>query len=160
MSAENEMTDPMISLIADEMDEDRRSEEHFRDRAYAERTPTYGAISFADRSPWTAVSRSHLQSLSQQSHFTMATRVYFAALSRLEPAQYATFDKGELRHMLGHDGKLVSTQSASDAMSRAREAGLIGERSTVRKVWISDGDAQVGAYERRRGKGRAKEMPA
>ena len=105
-------------------------------------------IYFNAGTPWTAVSRSHLETLSTQQGVNMATRVYFAALSRLEPAQYATFDMGEMRDILGEEGEPVSCQSATDAVRRAKDAGLISERSTVRQVWIDDRHAQVGKYRR------------
>lgn len=75
--------------------------------------------------------------------FDSAHRVYFAAIARLEPRGCATFDRSELRDMLG-----ISSQATTNAIRNAKERGLILAESDAREVWIAADHAQRGVSAR------------
>lgn len=99
---------------------------------------------------WSAVSHAFTTQMASNPDLPIIMRLWLAALTKCWPGSpVAHFHVGELRDVLGGPGpdgqwQPLSEAGTSRALARAREAGLVEARSTVRKVWLSRDHAQRG----------------
>lgn len=107
-------------------------------------------IDFGPNQRWAAMSTLHLERLSLGEHGGgKPLRVYFAALARITPAGFAAFAPRELRSILGRWDEYgvirepAGRQVVQNALTGAKDAGLILPESGALRVWIPDSQAQV-----------------
>jgi hypothetical protein len=96
-------------------------------------------IGFGPGVPWAAFSQLEMGLWAQRSDIQpLATRVLFAAMSRVNRAGHAAFGKGELADMLGRlddrTGEIVSARAdtVSKAITAAKRVGFVMDDSTAR----------------------------
>lgn len=94
-------------------------------------------IQFTNGDAWTAVGSQHLAMLAALPSIPEGVRIHLAAMSKLTPGMFATFEPGELARMIGIDSKNLAR-----ALKSAVSMGLTDPLSTTRKVWVCPDEAQ------------------
>ncbi|GAA4993782.1 hypothetical protein GCM10023205_78100 [Yinghuangia aomiensis] len=112
------------------------------------------SISFGPGVEWGGISQAHCQLMAKDPRHDLTYRVYFAALSRANQIGHAPFGMRELaRILVDGDGVIPSASSVRNAIARAKDRGLIEDRSTARCLVLSGHHFQKGG----RGPGRCVE---
>lgn len=82
---------------------------------------------------WNKLSKKDCERLARESDAPLWLRLYFAAQWRLNQTGHAEFQSGELAGVLAKKGgKPLGERSVSNAITRAKEKGLINDESNAR----------------------------
>ncbi|MFC5805888.1 hypothetical protein [Streptomyces formicae] len=90
------------------------------------------AISFGTNRPWGAVSQHEFRRMAKDPRHLLPYRVQYAAIGWADRHGHASFQAGELAALLaGSDGKALSKQSTTGAVSRAKGLDLVSPQSSA-----------------------------
>lgn len=98
-----------------------------------------------EESEWAAYSHSWADGMAGSEAVTRDLRVMFAAMARVQPQSgVAYFQQGELRDILGRDGKPCTQQAVTKAIAAAKANGYVLDKSDARRVWLDRQHVQRG----------------